>query len=81
MKLKSKRNKLQRSGTLKKKTVILTSDINDYKENKSSLDEALQKIIVEEDRLSYPEERVSFVCVIHIYKHDFFFFCMYYHNF
>ena len=57
--LGSTQRQLKRRSTIKKKTTLL--DINAYRQrqNLNSLEEALLSIIQENDRVSYPEERIQ----------------------
>lgn len=50
--------------TLKRKTIVKIKDINQYWDQKNSLDIALLNIIDEKDRVAYPEERVGTVNII-----------------
>ena len=55
--LGSKQRQLKRHSTIKRKTTL--RDINVYRLKQNCPEEALLSIIREEDRVSYPEERVE----------------------
>ena len=59
--MKSEQSLKRAVATVKRHNNALLKDIHSYWESKSSLDEALLNIIDEEDRVAYPEERVSAV--------------------
>ena len=54
--LKYRRNQLKRQTSIKKKSTLF--DINSYRKKLNNPDEALLSVIQEDDRASYPEERV-----------------------